>query len=76
MNVKKKNLQVVLMVNLLAMMVVAYPDHGNVMYPGVTVLVTLVKMKPIVDLHHVKIVYMIGQLTALNAVIQLPISLA
>ena len=29
------------------MMVVAYPDHGNVMYTGV--IVVTVKMKPIVE---------------------------
>ena len=46
MNVKK-SLQVVLMVNLLVMMVVAYQNHGNVMSTGV--IVVTVKTKPIVD---------------------------
>ena len=68
-------LLVVPMISLPVMMALAYLDHGNAMYLGVTALVALVKMKPIVDLALVMTVHTILQLTALNAVIQLPMNL-
>jgi len=68
-------LLVVLMVSSHVMMVLAYQVVGNVMYLGVTVLVELVKMKPIVAQLNVQTVHMIGRLTDLNAVIQQPVSM-
>ncbi len=65
-------LQVVRMMNLHAMMALAYPDHGNVM-AGVTAQILV--MKPVADQKPAVTVNMTLLLMAVNVVTQQPMRL-